>query len=499
MILEIGGNMYLSKSKYCLGVQCKKILWLDKNHPEEREESNNESILENGNEVGELAKNIFGFHIDVNFSENLKEMIKDTEKLLKLDKVVITEASFVYENNFCSVDILKKDGKTFEIYEVKSATKVKDINLDDISYQTYILLSLGYNVTKCSLVHLNGNYVRNGELELDKLFKIEDVTNMVLSKQDDVKNNIKEINEYMNNLKEKDEVSIKCFEPYKCPYFNYCTGHLNKQNVFNINGLFKKKKIELYKKGIITYEDLLNSDISDKYKDIIKIELGLSEPYINKDNIKEFLNSLSYPLYFLDFETFTEPIPKFDGIRPYMQIPFQYSLHYIEKDGGKLLHKEFLAEDGIDPRRSLAERLTQDIPMNVCTLAYNMSFEKTIIKNLAELYPDLSEHLMNIHDNMKDLMIPFKDDYYTKNRYGFYSIKYVLPSLFPDDPSLNYQNLEGVHNGGEASSSFANMSKLSKENQDKLRDNLLKYCYLDTYAMVKVLEKLKEITEDVEA
>ena len=109
--------MYLSKSKYCLGVQCNKILWLDEHCPEERVETSNESVLDNGTKVGECAKELFGFHIDINFSENLTEMIADTNKILKLDKIVITEASFQYEKNFCSVDILKKDGNNYEIYE----------------------------------------------------------------------------------------------------------------------------------------------------------------------------------------------------------------------------------------------------------------------------------------------------------------------------------------------------------------------------------------------
>ena len=178
-----------------------------------------------------------------------------------------------------------------------------------------------------------------------------------------------------------------------------------------------------------------------------------------------------------------------------MQIPFQYSLHYIKDN--TLYHKEFLSEDSIDPRRKLAESLVKDIPMNVTTLAYNMMFEKMVIKNLAYLYPDLKKHLMNIYDNMKDLMIPFRDrDYYVKEMQGSFSIKYVLPALFPDDPSLNYHNLEIIHNGTEAMNSFANLSNLSTEEKTIIRKNLLKYCELDTYAMVKIWEKLQRIVNN---
>ena len=482
----------LSKSKYCNAVQCNKMLWLKKNKPEEEEELN-ESVLENGTEVGELAKDLFGFHIDVSFNDDLKVMISDTENLLHLDKVVITEASFTYNNNFCSVDILKKDKDNFEIYEVKSSTEVKDIYIEDISYQVYVLKSLEYNITKACIVYINSNYERHGDLELSKLFNISDVTEEALNNFDKVDKKIKEINNYMEQKSEPEQfLGMHCVTPYDCPFFKYCTKHLDEFNVFNIRRMRNNKKFELYNQGIYEYRDLLNEDIDEKFKQQMEFELYDKEPYINKKNIKEFLSTLTYPLYFLDFETFQMSIPKYDGIKPYMQIPFQYSLHYIEKD--KLEHKEYLAQPDVDPRRELALSLVKDIPENVCTLAYNMSFEKTVIKNLATLYPDLKDHLMNIHDNMKDLMIPFKNrDYYTKEMHGSFSIKYVLPALFPNDPALDYHNLDLIHNGSEAMNEFANMGKLKKEDQEYLRERLLRYCELDTYAMVKIWEKLKEI------
>ena len=485
--------MYLSKSKYCNAVQCKKMLWLNEYKPEEKE-SLNESVLENGTQVGELAKNLFGFHIDVSFNENLKQMIEDTKSLLYLDKVVITEASFEYDNNFCSVDILKKNKSDFEIYEVKSSTEVKDIYKEDISYQYYILNNLGYNVTKASIVYINSQYERNGELNLKELFNIEDVTEYVKEKLENIKLNIKEINNYMNQKREPDELlGIHCVKPYNCPFFKYCTKGLGNQNVFTLKGINNNKKFELYNKGIFEYEELLKIKINDKIKQQIEFELYDEEDYIDKTKIKEFLDKLTYPLYFLDFETFQMSIPLYDKTRPYMQIPFQYSLHYIIND--ELKHKEFLSEPDIDPRRKLAESLVKDIPKDVCVLAYNMAFEKMVIKELAILYEDLSDHLMNIYKNIKDLMIPFKDRYYySKNMHGIYSIKYVLPALYPNDPSLDYKNLDLVHNGSEAMNMFANMCNLDKDKQKELKNSLLKYCELDTYAMVKIFYKLKEVT-----
>ena len=180
--------MNLSKSKYCQGVQCKKILWLNKYKPEVKEQINNESVLENGTRVGETAKELFGKYINIEFNEDLSQMIKDTNKVINENKnTIITEASFDYNDNFCSVDILIKKDNEYEIYEVKSSTEIKSIYLEDIAYQYYVLSNLGYNVTKASIVYINSNYVRYGELEIDELFNIEDVTDLVILKQYEIK------------------------------------------------------------------------------------------------------------------------------------------------------------------------------------------------------------------------------------------------------------------------------------------------------------------------
>ena len=490
--------MNLSKSSYCNAIQCNKMLWLYKNYPEEAAEIDNKQILDNGTEVGILAKNLFGPHIDIEFNKDLNQMIKDTSLALNKKNIIITEASFNYNNNFCSVDILKKEQDNYEIYEVKSSTEVKDIYLHDVSYQYYVLTKLNLNVTKAAIVHINSNYIRGKSLELDKLFNIVDVTDIVISKQKEIESKIKEINTYMQQKSiPKDDIGIHCVTPYTCPFFTFCTKQLPKDNVFNIRRMPNKTKFKLYHEGNYSYDKLLTTDLDWKYIEQIEYELYNKDPKINKLAIKEFLNTLSYPLYYLDFETYQQSIPEYPGIKPYQQIPFQYSLHYQESEKSPLEHKEYLSEANIDPRRTLAESLVKDIPINVCTLAYNMMFEKMVIKNLAKDFPDLKDHLMNIHDNMKDLMIPFKNrDYYTKEMQGSYSIKYVLPALFPNDPSLDYHNLEGVHNGSEAMSTYANLGNLSKEEQQIVRNNLLKYCELDTYAMVKIHKKLKEVVGD---
>lgn len=495
----MNNKIHLSKSKYCKAVQCNKILWLDQFMPEQAQDTAKESVLENGTEVGELARNLFGPSINVEFNENLNLMIEQTNHYLKKQPNIITEASFQYQNNFCSIDILKNEREGLSIYEVKSSTEIHDIYLDDISYQIYILKNLGYSIQSANIVYLNGNYEYNKKLDLEKLFIIEDVTQIALSKQPEITTKLTELNNYFTKKEPIKEIGEHCFKPYPCPYWNYCTRNLPQPNVFQIRNMRNSTKFKFYHQGIIKYQDLLSKKINPKYQQQIEYELTNKTPTIQKEQIKNFLNTLTYPLYFLDFETYQQPIPTYNGIKPYMQIPFQYSLHYLEKEGGPLYHKEFLAEANTDPRRALAEQLVQDIPDNICVLAYNQSFEKTVIKNLAHIYPDLREHLLNIDNNIKDLMIPFVNRmYYCKEMQGSYSIKYVLPALFPDDEALNYHNLSLIHNGSEAMSAFADLPKKSFQEQQQIRNSLLEYCKLDTYAMVKIYQFLKNIIKEGE-
>ena len=491
--------MNLSKSRYCRGIQCPKMLWLEKYKPEVKEEVDNSSILEQGNMVHEVARYLFGEHVNIEYTDNLKDMIDNTYSTIEsYEDVVITEASFNYENNFCSVDILKKNKDKYEIYEVKSSTGLKDVYINDASYQYYVLTSLGYKVTKCSVIVINSEYERIGNIELTKLFLENDITETVIDLQDTVKENVKRINEYMASDRERDEaIDDHCYDPYKCPFFEYCTRDFPHPNVFNITRELGTTAMKLYKQGYVTFEDLLHAKIRDSYRQRIEFELYDKPDYIDKKSIKEFLNTLSYPLYFLDFETYQMPIPLYNHVHPYEQVPFQYSLHYYEKENGELKHTEYLGIPGTDPRRLLAEQLVRDIPLDACTLAYNMSFEKGRIKRLAEIYPDLSKHLMNIYDHIKDLEDPFsKRYYYKKCMDGSSSIKKVLPALFPSDPNLDYHNLDQIHNGSEAMNSFRAMENMDEKELADTRENLLKYCGLDTYAMVKIYDKLKEVVKD---
>jgi len=496
-------NIYLSKSKYCKAIRCKKILWMDKYKSEEKNEADKDAIFENGKKVGEYAKRLFGEYIDIEYDSDLSKMIIKTQEALETKPSIITEASFVYNKNFCSVDILKNEIDGIEIYEVKSSTSITDIYLEDASYQYYILTSLGYQVKKVCIVYINKEYYRHGELEINKLFNIEDVTDIAINKKNDIEEQIKEINKYMeknNKDEEPDEtIGVKCIRPYGCDYWGYCTKDLPRPNIFDIGGGMRlDKKFEKYYEGLSSFEDLQNLDINEKAREQIDFEINNREPKIEIEPVREFIDSLKYPLYFIDFETFQLTIPEYEGTKPYQQLPFQYSLHIINEKGGQVQHKEFLAEaDDKNFLRNFAETMIKDLPDNGSVIVYNKGFECSRIKELSKLFPDLKKDLMRINNNIVDMYPIFrKRNIYLKEMQGSASIKKVLPALYPDDPELNYSNLPLVHHGNEASETFLNLKKYSKEEQEKMRKGLLLYCELDTYAMVKIWEKLIEIIEE---
>lgn len=491
--------MNMSKSKYCKAVQCEKMLWLYENR-QDLIGQKDESRMKTGQKVGEIAKGIFGDYTDIAYDRDLSERVEKTSSALKDGAGIITEASFLFEDNFCSVDILKNLSDGVEIYEVKSSTEIKDVYLDDISYQYFVLANCGLNVKKASIVYINNEYVRGEELELDKLFRIEDVTAIVCEKQEEIKSNLDMINDFMENhgpLREpSSRIDMHCFNPYECEFWDYCTRDLPRPNVFDIHGMWKSKKIEKYQEGRVSFEDLENEKLNWKYLEQIDFELNDRKPKINGQAIREILDTLKYPLYFIDYETCQHAVPEFVGTKPYQQIPFQYSLHIIREEGGPLEHKEFLAEVGDDNMiRTFAESMIWDMPDDGSVIVYNKGFESSRNREIGKMYPDLESEMERINANIVDLMVPFKNrDYYTRQMKGSYSIKYVLPALYPDDPELDYHNLPVVHNGGEASDAFLSLKDKSIEEQAEIRDGLLEYCKLDTLAMVKLWEKFKEVT-----
>ncbi len=482
-------NLFLSKSQYLKGMQCHKALYLYKHHKEMRDDISaaQQAIFASGTDVGVIAQELFPGGVEVPYEGlSLSEQARMTKDEIAKGTKTIYEASFEYDGLFVKVDILHLGDQGWELYEVKSSTSVKDVNYDDIALQYYVLASAGFKPNKACLVHINHQYVRQGGVEVEKLFTINDLTADVVAMQKEVPSNISAMRSMIDGELPSIDIGPHCSDPYDCDFRGHCWQHIPENSVFDLRGR-GIDKFACYNRGQIDFADLPLDELNNSQRFQVEMHLKQGEQ-VDPDGIKEFLDSLWYPLCHFDFETFMSPVPLHNGMRPYQQIPFQYSLHIQREEGGPVEHYEFLAEPNVDPRPALIKAILVQIPDDACVLTFNMAFEKTRLKELAEDFPEYAEGLNDIHDRVMDLIVPFRKRYaYRWQQRGSNSIKNVLPAFILD---MSYKDLE-ISDGGMAMDAYHLMcAEKDPVKLETLRGNLLKYCERDTEAMVKLLDKL---------
>lgn len=482
--------MSLSKSQYLKGLQCHKSLWLTKHKPKLATPISEATqfLFDQGATVGKAAQALFpnGTTIEFN-SDDFAGMIIRTAELLSQNKnQIIYEATFKHEALFTMVDILVQANDSLEIYEVKSGTGVEEVHLNDLAFQVYILRSLGYKVSKASLIHINNKYVRASELDVQGLFTIEDFTLQINKRILDVPNQISEMNIMLSGAEPNIDIGPYCKKPYECDFKQHCWAHIPEISVFSLSNA-RGKDWELYEQGVVEYQDVpINSKLNPKHTQQIQAYLN-NEESIDKPAISKFLESFELPISFLDFETFHEAIPSYQGTNPYEQIPFQYSLHVLRSADDEPEHYEFLADAGIDPRQAFIESLLSNLPKTGSVVVYNQSFETKVLEKLAIAFPHYQESTNNIISRFVDPMVIFRSRwYYHGDFHGSYSIKKVLPVLVPE---LSYEALE-IAEGTSAARSYHLIAKASADDVLRLKAGLLEYCKLDTLAMVEIYKAL---------
>jgi len=483
-------DAFISKSQFIKGQQCLKYLYLYKYRRDLKDaiSDSQEATFQSGTDVGILAQDLYPGGVTIPFDDvSFDEQATLTADAMAQGHKTIYEATFKKDGLFARVDILNKVGTSWDINEVKGSTQVKNVHYDDLAFQYYVINGLNVPIGKASIVHVNNEYVRKGKLELKRLFAVEDITKDIKAMQGDIARQIAT----QKALKEGDmptvDIGGHCHDPYDCEFLGHCWKHIPEPSVFSLRGR-GINSFGWYQQGVVELKDLPQSELPEHAQQQVKayLEKGVT---IDRAAIKEFLDTLWYPIAFLDFETFMSAIPPFDGTRPYEQIPFQYSLHVQKSATSEPVHYSFLAEPNVDPRRSLIAQLVGEIPAGACVLAYNMSFEKRVLTGLGEMFPVHAKTIEKIVENMRDLMDPFRSRaYYSWEMMGSYSIKEVLPVLVPE---LSYKELE-VGDGGAAMDAYHRMCSTAEQNEvNKIREALLKYCHLDTLAMVKILERLR--------
>ena len=496
----------LSKSTFLRGLQCSKSLYLYKNFIQLRDSISPEqkAVFNRGNSVGLLAQKLFPDGTDatpIKRSDNLAA-VAHTKQLIDNGVEVIYEAAFQHRQVLVILDVLVKNTpRTFPnkttwdnewyAYEVKSSTKISHTYLLDASLQYWVITNSGLTLADISLITINNQYIRKGDLKLDELFNITSVKNDVLRNQSMIEDNIIISKQVAASAKMPDiKIGEHCFSPYNCDFMGTCWKNVPKNSVFEITGTQKTEQFNLYNAGYKTISDIPEKNALDKNANIHIQSFKKGEAKIDISAINKFVSKAVYPLFFMDFETFMPAVPIYNNTKPYQHIPFQYSLHYKKDRDAAMEHFYFLAEQGEDPRKLFLENLLKHTENTGTILVYDALMERNILNGLKKDFPDFASEIDLRLKRFIDLMQPFQDkSYYHPAMKNSYSIKNLLHALVPD---LSYTDLK-ISNGSIAMVAF---ERLQKETDMfkilETRENLLEYCKLDTLAMVKVFEVLEK-------
>jgi len=497
-------KMIFSKSNYILYLKHPAWLWLEKHDksklPEVDEDT--QALFDAGNLFEDYAEELFPDATRLGFSSfpEYKALPLKTKEALSDGAETIYQGRFEADGLTCIVDVLKRvEGNVFDLYEIKGSTKVKKDHYYDLAFQKNVIEKCGLEIRNLYVTHVNNQYVRDGEVDAVELCTTDDVTEEINSLTEETKYNIEKM--------KKDILTDTMPDP--APYraglgtfsewlriYKDLESIDDPYSVYNLYSPGAKRLREL----VETLEVSSIKDIPDDFKLTVKQQGQVQatksgERIIDQENIKEFLGTLKYPLYFLDYETLASVIPMYDGIRPYQQIPFQYSLHILESPDAKLTQKEYLHTENTHPVKFLVKKLKEDIGPEGSIVVWNQSFEKSCNTAMSEFVPEHAEFLRYVNERIVDLMIPFMEGWFVdKDFFGSASIKAVLPVLIPE---LSYKELN--IQGGNAAQRIWMQTITGDKNQeekDKVMADLRKYCGLDTLAMVEIYRKFREVIED---
>jgi len=478
----------LSKSKLISHLQCEKKLWLSTyKSGQAKHDQAALTRMERGNILGAVARGIFpgGRLVDTN---DLSSAVAKTKALLKTNSGPIYEAAFTYDGIQVFIDILVPEEDGYHLIEIKSATKVSAQHIIDTAIQVWVAERTGAKINRVSVGFINNKFVYPGENKYDGLFKLKDISNDVSTYSPIIEGWVRSARDILSNSDPLIPIGKQCKIPFECEFQDYCKSLVPNLPKYPLSDL-KLKKLDLKELEDKGYTNLLEVPIElveDPKKARLHRSILSGENYVS-ENAKTEIDAIPYPRYFLDFETIAHGLPEWPGTRPYQKIPFQWSCH-IEHSDGHIEHQEFLAEPTQDPRKDCMTSLMSlfDGFKHGSMIAYHAGFEKKILQDLAKLYPETQLLFNSICNQTYDLLPICRNNFYNRDMHGLWSIKHVLPAIAPD---LNYQALE-IANGQMAQTAFVKMcvEGLSGDEIVKLRADLLKYCKLDTLAMVKIVK-----------
>ncbi len=498
-------QLQISKSEYMMFLKHPAWLWLKKHNKAKLPppDDNLQAMFDAGNAFEAYAEQLFTNGRRLGFSnyDEYLSLPQRTQEALASGTTTIFQGRFEHEQLTFICDVLQVVGdpadKLVDLVEIKSSTKAKLEHELDLAFQLVVLEACGYSVRNISVIHVNTDYVREGAIDPNKLTTEADVTQAVKARREQTKRDIASALQVVGQSSMPDPSPARCKLGCLSEWLQIYKGLVPVQD----GSIYELCRIDplligLFQQDGITELKNIPAHMIEKKQQKLQLEaLAAGRPIVNKDKIQKFLRKLEYPLYFLDYETMASVVPYFDGMRPYGQYPFQYSLHVIDQPGGLVRHMGYLHASNSNPAEPLSATLREQIGTHGSVLTWYMAFEKSCNSTLGSLLPEFTEFYQQLNARIVDLMTPFSSGWYSDAGFmGSASIKKVLPVLAP---SLTYKEL-GIQEGGSAQRLW--MEAVLDGKRDSAKDQILadldEYCKLDTLAMVEIYNFLERLVGD---
>jgi hypothetical protein len=428
--------MFITKSKYIAGVQCLKRLYLIVHSPElaVQPDDSDQSIIEQGLEIGLLARQMFPGGVTVE-SRDRDQAIRSTRELLENPDIpAIFEGAFEYRDVFVRVDILqRRRDQRWRLLEVKSTASVKDHHLADLAIQHRVVTGSGVDLSESCLAHVDRSYsYQGGLIDVHQFFKIKNLTQEIQALQPGL---IVQLRSEFHVLARPEAPQVpagrQCSDPYTCEFFDHCNAPVPDDHISRLPRIHASTVAKLVALGVQSIHDIPETyELTERLRRACTSVQTL-KPWYGPE-LKDDLGKLTYPLYFMDFETVNPAIPRFVGMRCYDQIPFQWSVHFQRQPGAPLEHFEFLASDTSDPRRAFISTLSDVLSDSGSIVVFSQQFESQRLSEIAACLPEFVGRITKIQRRFWDLLPIMRDHVYHPDFAGSYSLKSVLPALVPE-------------------------------------------------------------------
>ena len=489
----------LSKSDYMLYLKHPAWLWIKK-HVKHLIPPIDEALqakFDDGNAFEHYVESLYPNLVRVGFDDynEYLDMPHKTNVAWKNGAENVAQGRYETGSITCISDIVRKEGDSFILTEIKSSTSAKEEHTWDLAFQKIVLEGAGYPIKKCEVAHVNNRYVRKGDIIASDFTEFTDVTEKVQELIEGTK------------LRIKQAISITALDempdlnPERARLSSYkewldirqkISPPLPKNSIYFLPYMDAEKSTKLIKEGITTVNEITDVTVLKRSTQKYLAARTEGRRVVETQKIDEFLSQISFPVYYLDYEASQSLLPPWDGTRPYQQVPFQYSLHMVKSLDGEAEHREYLHQDASNPMPNFIESLKQNIGDEGSILVWSQTYEKTRNKELGEMYPESAHFLQDLNDRIIDLMKPFASDMVRDEAFkGSSSIKNVLPVLIPN---FNYENL-GIQEGVTAARKWKEVTlgtEVPSTERDQVYSQLLEYCKLDTLAMVKIHKALAD-------